>query len=179
MNSLSYFSLSFPNVIDQTFLEIFIVGLFLLQLLKFWLINFVDVLNLLVTFLHLEIQLGNSVSGNIHLMRQFAVLVLLLFQLLIVFFVFLCDSLNLVVLLGQNRETILLNVLDLLFKGSLYILPISLTRFGFSHQLLNLTFLFLNSLVCELLLLFYKLDSLIIFINHWIVFHRPLCIECL
>lgn len=104
-------------------------------------------------------------------MRNFSVLGLLLLQSVVVLLVFFCDSLDFVILLGKNRQSVFFQVLDFLFKDSLDVLAIGFVDFGFSEKLSDFTLLFFNSLMSELFFLFDKLVSLFVFIAHSIVFY--------
>lgn len=141
-------------------------------------ICFICALNFLVNFLNLNFELWYGVSGDIQLMGEFTVLVLLFFQFFVVLLIFLSDSLNFIIFVCQNRKTILFKILYLLFKSSLDVLSVIFTWFCFSQKLFNFSLFLLYSLEGELFFLFKKLDSMIILICYRIVFHWPLSIKC-
>jgi hypothetical protein len=79
-----------------------VIGLLFLQLFKLSLVNLVDALDLFFALLRLQVKFGNGSSGDVEFVRKFAVLGLFLLESVIVLLVFLRDSLDLVVLLGED-----------------------------------------------------------------------------
>lgn len=110
-------------------------------------------------------------------MHDFSIEAFFLLQLFVILFIFLSNSLNLVVFLGQYRKSILLEVFYLLFESPLDVLAVSFVDLSLWQKLFNLSLLFLHSLVCKLFLFFDKFDFMIILIDGRLVFHWPLDIE--
>ena len=177
MDSLSDLSLSLPNVVSQTLFKRFQIDIFLFQLLQLCLIDFIDVLYLLVAVFQFAIEFSDCISGDIKFMWNLSVQVFLLFELFIILFVLFCNSLNFTIFLRQNRKSILFKIFNFFFVSSFDILSIRFIDFSFSKNFLDFFLFLLNSLVSKLLLLFDEFDSLIIFIDHRIIFHWPLSIE--
>lgn len=140
---------------------------------------FAVVLYFLFTFFKFCIKLGDCVFRDIKFMRNLPVQILLFFEFFIILFVFFCDSLNFVILLRQNWKSIIFKIFYFLFKSSFDVLPIRFVYFSFGKYFLYLSLLFFKILLGELFFLFDKLDSMIIFIYHGIIFHLPFGIESL
>lgn len=179
MDGFSHLSFSLPNVVSQTLFKSFQIDVLLFQLLQFCLVNFIDVLYLLVAVFKFAIEFCDCIPGDVKFMWDFTVKVFLLFELFVILFVLFCDSLNFTIFLWQNRETILFKIFNFFFISSFDILSIRFVYFSFSKNFLDLFLFLLNSLVSKLLFFFDEFNSLIIFIDHWIVFHWPLSIESL
>lgn len=139
-------------------------------------VNFIDAFDFFIIIFQFVVKFCDCISGNVKFMRNFTVKILFLFEFFVIFFVFLCDSLNFTIFLRQNWQTIFFKNFDFLFEGSFDILPIRLINFSLSKYFLNFFFFFLDSLVSELFFFFNELNSLIILIDHRFVFHLPLCV---
>lgn len=139
-------------------------------------VNFIDAFDFFIIIFQFVVKFCDCISGNVKFMRNFTVKILFLFEFFVIFFVFLCDSLNFTIFLRQNWQTIFFKNFDFLFEGSFDILPIRLINFSLSKYFLNFFFFFLDSLVSELFFFLNELNSLIILIDHRFVFHLPLCV---